>query len=684
MQKRKISRIFQSRLLICILIAFAFTTALLWVIQTKMVKKTAAAMLYLNINDVRNDIQDASDSNLLELAGRIVLRLNQHDKINSAMLKELAKEYEVAEINLVDKNGIITASTYDKFLNYDMRSGRQSSEFMVLIDSKTKEYVQQYQPVSYDSSMSRKYAGIAFYNGGFVQVGYDAENFQRDIEMEIRRAVRNRHIGRTGSLIIADKNWTIVSELHTDIRESHIGRNLVSSGLWLDISKIKENQIFKSNVYGIPSYVLYQVSEGFRIIAVIPKAEVELYRNFSVLTIGAMEFMIFSMLFFLIYMLIKKIVVDNISRINKSLGRISRGNLEEVVNVRDNIEFDELSTDINSTVGTLKKYIADASARIDAELSFARTIQHSAMPSVFPPFPNRRDISIYASMDTAKEVGGDFYDFYFIDINRIVFLIADVSGKGIPAAMFMMRAKTLLKSLAETGLSVAEVLMQANERLCENNDAGMFVTAWMGVLNLSTGELSYANAGHNPPFVIREDGKIEMLKKKPGLVLAGMPAVRYRAYKVQLNPGDVVYLYTDGVTEAVNASSGLFGTERLFEAAEMGIGLSVKQLCINVKKDIDGFAGGAPQADDITMLAFRYCGAEGESPDPDMIEEKKEEVPAENGDDAAGIVKSENNAGTENIAVPVQKPATDTESGTDNSAANPDETAPDSAGKPAE
>lgn len=650
MSKRKISRIFQSRLLICILIAFAFTTALLWIIQTKMVKKTAAAMLYLNINDVKNDIQDASDSNLLELAGRIVLRLNQHDRISSDMLKGLAKEYDVAEINLIDKNGIITASTYDKFLNYDMRNGRQSAEFMVLIDGGKKEYVQQYQPVSYDKNISRKYAGITFYNGGFVQVGYDAENFQRDIEMEIRRVVRNRHIGRTGSLIIADRNWTIVSELHTDSRESHTGRNLVSSGIWIDKEKIKENQIFKATVYDIPSYVLYQNAEGFRIIAVIPKSEVELYRNFSVLTIGAMEFMIFCMLFFLIYMLIKKIVVDNISRINKSLGRISRGNLEEVVNVRDNIEFEELSDDINSTVETLKKYIADASARIDAELSFARTIQHSAMPSVFPPFPSRKDFNIYASMDTAKEVGGDFYDFYFVGREKIVFLIADVSGKGIPAAMFMMRAKTLLKSYAETGMSVSDVLAQVNEELCENNDAGMFVTVWMGVLNLSTGELSYANAGHNPPVIIRDDGKIEMLRKKSGLVLAGMPGVRYRTYKVQLNPGDVVYLYTDGVTEAVNKSSVLFGNERLFEAVEMGIGLSVKQLCLNVKKEIDVFSGGAPQADDITMLAFRYCGADGESPDPDMTDTEKNEFSSENEKTESSDVKAGNSSAEDTTA----------------------------------
>ena len=149
-----------------------------------------------------------------------------------------------------------------------------------------------------------------------------------------------------------------------------------------------------------------------------------------------------------------------------------------------------MSDVINSTVDTLKRYISDAEARIDAELAFAKAIQHSALPSVFPPFPNRTEIEIWASMDTAKEVGGDFYDFYFVDEDHLAFLIADVSGKGIPAAMFMMTAKTLLKSYAESGMNVSEVLTQANNKLCEGNDAGMFVTVWMGYLNTKTGEVT--------------------------------------------------------------------------------------------------------------------------------------------------------------------------------------------------
>ncbi len=200
------------------------------------------------------------------------------------------------------------------------------------------------------------------------------------------------------------------------------------------------------------------------------------------------------------------------------------------------------------TVAALKRYIDEAAARIDKELEFAKNIQSSALPSVFPAFPQRKDFDIHATMHTAKEVGGDFYDFYITDGNILNFLIADVSGKGIPAAMFMMRAKTQLKSLTESGLSMDEVFTRGNNGLCEGNDAGMFVTAWQGGLNLETGLVSFANAGHNPPLVKHKDGSFEYLKSRAGLVLAGMEGLKYKEQELNLSAGDIIFLYTDGVT----------------------------------------------------------------------------------------------------------------------------------------
>ena len=608
MAKQRISRIFQNRLLICVCAGFMATIAMLWVMQTKMARENAVAMLRLNIADVERDIIDASDQNMLELTHKIARRLDSQPDFTDSFLKELVQEYDVAEINVINKKGIIYRSTDKKFLGYAMNFGRQSAEFLVLLDGKTKDYVQQYQPISYDKRVYRKYAGTVIENGGFVEVGYDAEHFQRDIYSRLKHSVANRRIGSSGSLIISDKNWDIVSELRSENRASLAGQNLYASGLYIDTSKVPPSQPFEGKVYGEECYVLYQHSEGYYIIAIIPKEEVDLHRNLSVFIIGSMEFLVFSVLFYMIYFLVKKLVVDNIHKVNSALRKISKGNLEELVNVRDNIEFDELSTDINSTVNTLKKYISDASARIDAELAFAKAIQHSALPSVFPPYPNRRDFDIYACMYTAKEVGGDFYDFYFISENSIAFLIADVSGKGIPAAMFMMTAKTLIKSYAESGMSIEDVFSNANATLCENNEAGMFVTAWAGFINLSSGEMSYINAGHNPPIIMRKSGKFEFVKEKPDFVLAGMEGTKYHSHTMTLNPDDKIFLYTDGVTEAVNEQNVLFGEERLFSAVNSATDMDVKGLCTSVRDEISSFSGNASQADDITMLAFAYHG----------------------------------------------------------------------------
>ena len=215
------------------------------------------------------------------------------------------------------------------------------------------------------------------------------------------------------------------------------------------------------------------------------------------------------------------------------------------------------------------------------------------------------------TMHPAKEVGGDFYDFYFVGENRLGFLIADVSGKGIPAAMFMMTAKTIIKGYAESGKSIDEVFTTANAKLCESNEAGMFVTAWMGVLDITNGNVEFANAGHNPPLVRHADGSFEYLKSKPGFILAGMEGMKYRKNGLVLSPGDEIYLYTDGVTEATNSENELYGEERLLNLLNTLQGLTGEEVCRAVKADIDAFSGDAPQFDDITMLYLKYNGGTG-------------------------------------------------------------------------
>ena len=600
---KNISQTFQRWLLVCVVVGFLSTTLFSWCLQTQLSESDAENLIKLNIEDVKQDIMDASDKNLLSITHTVAEEINNAGGMDSQGLKELGKKYDIAEIDIIDRHGVIIASTYDDFLYYNMKDGEQSAEFLVLLNGKTTEYVQSYQPTASKPDIWRKYAGVVLRQGGFVQVAYDAEHFQKDIDAQVIGATHNRHVGEGGSIIITDENLKIVSN-----RSDDEGQSLDTTGIHLDTDKISAGEKFTARVYGEASYCMYTVSEGYYIIAVMPLVEAVFSRDVSVYVTVFMEFVVFGMLFVIVYFLIKTLVVDNIGKVNESLSRITDGDLSVVVDVRSNSEFASLSDDINSTVVTLKRYIAEAAARIDKELEFAKAIQHSALPSVFPPFPNKTEFDIYALMDTAKEVGGDFYDFYFVGEDKLAFLIADVSGKGIPAAMFMMTSKTLIKSFAETGCDVNEVFTIANAKLCESNDAGMFVTSWMGVLNLKTGLVEYANAGHNPPLVRHKDGSFEYLKSRAGFVLAGMEGIRYRKNELQLSPGDEIFLYTDGVTEATDANNELYGEERLLRFMNTLNDLPASEVCGMVKADVDAFVGDAPQFDDITMVYLRYNG----------------------------------------------------------------------------
>lgn len=596
-KSKQITTVFQRWLLICVVAAFIITSAFTLVLQTEISSNDSDKLLTLNISDVTDDISDASDANLLALTHMVASEYTE-----SSDLAALAEKHSIAEINIIDSRGIIVRSTRSDFTGYNMADGKQSAAFLVLLDG-TDEFVQSYQSISYSKDISRKYSGVTLPDGGFIQVGYDAEQFQRDIDKEVVGATRNRHIGKSGCIIIADENWSIVSD-----RNSNEGKNLNVTGIRIDTETMPEGVRFTSEVYGESCYCMYTVSEGYYIVAVLPESEAVLSRNLSVYITVFTEIVVFVGLFILIYFLIKKLVVNNIRKVNSTLSEITGGNLNVTVDVRTNEEFASLSDDINSTVVTLKRYIAEAAARIDKELEFAKAIQHSSLPSVFPPFPNRSDFDIFARMDTAKEVGGDFYDFYLTSHNELVFLIADVSGKGIPAAMFMMRARTLIKSYAETGMSVEEVFSKANEKLCENNDAEMFVTAWIGKIDLVTGLVSFANAGHNPPLVKHNGGGFEYIKSRAGFVLGGMDSVRYGKNELQLEKGETLFLYTDGVTEATDAQDRLYGDANLQSTLNVSAAETAEELCSDVKKDVDGFVKDAPQFDDMTMLCLKFKG----------------------------------------------------------------------------
>ena len=265
--------------------------------------------------------------------------------------------------------------------------------------------------------------------------------------------------------------------------------------------------------------------------------------------------------------------------------------------------FKQMMIDITGYVENLE-IMTREKERIGAELHVATQIQADMLPRIFPPFPERREFDIYASMNPAKEVGGDFYDFFLVDNRHFAVVIADVSGKGVPAALFMVIAKTLIKSHAQFGNEPADIFTITNNQLCEGNEAGLFVTAWMGILDLHTGDLSCVNAGHNPPLVALEGEEFTYLKQKSGFILAGFEGFTYETSAFQMKKGDRIFLYTDGVTEAMNPQDELFGDQRLLAWMNEHRHEELEDVLHGLRKEISVFADGADQNDDITMLMF--------------------------------------------------------------------------------
>ena len=577
--KENISQTFQRWLFIFVLIAFFVTTFSASAFQKSMAEAIAFDTLKSNLKDIENDIQDAANKNLVMYSEFLSNELSVNSSTEE--LIQIVEDYSLFEITFIDENGSIINSSNEK------------AELQIPLKDVTNE-------IYYAED---NYAGIINFVGMknenyFVQIGFYPDYFEKQLEEQILSIAQYRHIGQKGFVVICNPEGEIINDTL-----GNVGTNISAFG----DKNVKANQkeVFIATIGDEPCFCMYSKVNDFVILVSMTQEEVFFTKQASVYMLAFMETIVFAIFFATIFVLVKVLVVKNIRKINNSLSQITDGDLNVTIDVRDNDEFASLSDDINSTVTTLKHYIDEAAARFDKDLEIAKQIQHSALPSVFPPYPNRKDFSIFASMDAAKEVGGDFYDFYLVDENHLAFVVADVSGKGIPGAMFMMTSKTLIKSFAESGLPVHEVLTNVNTQLCVNNEAGMFVTAWMGILDLKTGLIKFANAGHNPPLVKHKNGTYEYLKGKVNFVLAGMDMVKYKEQELQLQPGDKIYLYTDGVTEAHNSQNELFGEERLLESLNSTKGMSVEEICKKVKKDVDAFVSDAEQFDDITMLCVR-------------------------------------------------------------------------------
>lgn len=312
--------------------------------------------------------------------------------------------------------------------------------------------------------------------------------------------------------------------------------------------------------------------------------------------------------------LIARSITTPLHRLAEATGEIASGNFDtELPPVRSNDEVGKLTQAFIAMNRSLKEYIQNltettaAKERIESELQVATDIQASLLPRLFPAFPDRPEFDIYASMDPAKEVGGDFYDFFFIDRNNLCFLIADVAGKGVPAALYMMVAKTLLKSEGQRLGEPGAILSYVNNVLATDNDSCMFATVFCAILDIRNGEVRFANAGHNPPLLITSQG-IRYLPLKAGFVLGPMEDTHYETEKLTLQPGETLFLYTDGVTEATNFSEELYGEAQLLAALQRGPQEELVAMIQKIRAEVTEHAAGAPQSDDVTMVAITYRG----------------------------------------------------------------------------
>ncbi|MFC1580571.1 SpoIIE family protein phosphatase [Thermodesulfobacteriota bacterium] len=326
---------------------------------------------------------------------------------------------------------------------------------------------------------------------------------------------------------------------------------------------------------------------------------------------------------FLVIYIVIRLIAETITRplraLSKATEDIGVGNLDaELPVIKSQDEVGRLSTSFASMQRSLKEYIEElkettaAKERIESELKVARDIQMGILHKIFPPFPDREDFDIFATIEPAKEVGGDLYDFFFLDDDHLCFAVGDVSGKGVPAALFMAVSKTLIMTKATQGLTSEAVLTRVNEDLSLDNPSMMFVTLFLGILNIRTGELEYCNGGHNPPYILRKNGDVELIEMTGGMALGIIEDFFYQSKKVQIEDGDAIFLFTDGVTEATNTDEELFSEERLEKDLAELYEKPIHELINEVMVRIKAFAQGMPQADDITMMVLKYFGDKGQ------------------------------------------------------------------------
>lgn len=606
-----------------------FTAIISLAVSTGMVIQNAyegaSNLLKENIADVSQDISDGfmernmeSATELKDIVWNDMSYLKRCSTEEAAdYLNALMGDNNCDEINIVDADGIISSSTSPANVGFDFHSDDRTTVFLDLLQDQDT-CAQEPRRSLNNTDVMMAFAGAAFPDkSGFLQVGVDMDTFEDMVIVELPASVRNRRIGEDGFLMVCNSSDLLVV---ADSRSYYSGKSLDEYREEIEKAVMNEDvfflmfdempvMLYAKEIYGYYIIGAYPVFSAFRSSLII------------LLVIFLMEAILFPIVFLVIYSVVRKKVIKEVVGINQSLERIAEGSLDERVEVRNSIEFDSLSDNINRTVDRLKEAAKKDSDRLKREIEYARSIRKTSLPGIFPAFPGRHDFGIYALIKDSKELGRDFYDFYLLSDDKLLVLIVDIAGQGISTTVFMMSVKSVLKSLTENGMNAAQAFTEANRILQENTEyTELFITAtaWMGILDLNTGVLRFANAGHMRPALYHE-GKASLVVQEAEILLCAKEGYEYHEQELTLMPGDQLLLYTDGVTETQAPDGAYFGEDRLLQSMEEAAKEAdarkdpenaCSSICLKMSDIISAYAGKSEPSDDITMMCVAYAGSD--------------------------------------------------------------------------
>ncbi len=608
-ENRKIGSIIRRWLLVVIAVALLALLCGALAVQILYQRMYSYSLTKKYVRDMEIAIADGFDHMFMGYLEN-VLRVETNiygdliTEISDETCKETVEKNNIimSEINIADENGIIVHSSEPEHIGFDFSSEEQTAEFLCLLNG-TDIYIQKMKDSPFDENEKMKYGGIALPDGdGFYQIGISEENYHGYWNSMAAELARDRRVGISGAIVICDHELNVLGSTNDFL----LDQKLEKPDILPD-----ENEEYEESIQRFSNencYVVAAVRPDYIIIGALPVSETGSFGMVSIALIVAIIVLIMLCVFFTLSRLLNRQVISGIENVHGSLERIASGDLKEKADVRSSLEFKELSEDINHTVDRLKGLIREVEERNKSDLELAGVIQTSFIPHEFPAFPDREEFELYAKMVPAKEVGGDFYDYFQIDEDHLVLVIADVCGKGVPAAMLMVSAMDKIRSsVRKHGMDVVGALTEVNRDMMKENDAQLFVTVWLGIITLSTGHVDYVDAGHERPIIMEPGGAFAKVHDVHNPYI-GMIEFDYQAGSFELQNGSVLYLYTDGMQEAINGEQEMFGTTRMLDALNRDRNTSVENMDTNVRKDIAEFVKDEPQFDDMTSLCFRYKG----------------------------------------------------------------------------